>query len=80
MEAILSYLDWLVAGSKFHVVERKGSSITISRANESEECVAEFDRIVRDAISNSDVEGYQIHPHEYSMGPGDYEFAVIYFI
>jgi hypothetical protein len=73
------YLDLLLGASRFHKVEQRGANtFQITAANESVECSAMFDNIVRTAVARAAREGITVREHKDSMHPGrEFDFAVI---
>ena len=81
----MSYYERLSEGSQFHRAVKRGALLQISPADDSLECLRQFQDIVAEAEADAEGEGYQIdvHPCQYKSIPGwagrVYDFAVIYF-
>ena len=73
------YLDLLLGASRFHKVEQRGANtFQITAANDSVECSAMFDNIVRTAVARAAREGITVREHKDSTHPGrEFDFAVI---
>jgi hypothetical protein len=72
------YLDFLRNGSAYHKVEHlDATSFRITAANDSAECYARFDEIVR-AARVATGQTFAILPHEYKRDPGrEFDMAII---
>jgi hypothetical protein len=72
------YLDFLLKGSIHHKVEQlDANTFRITAANDSAECHAKFDEIVRTARVAAG-EDFGVLPHEYKRAPGrEFDMAII---